>query len=544
MEKSSVSPIKILRSSWITGTGLLAVILFAAYFPVLQTGFVWDDDRNLTANPFFADFDSLVHIWLDVRSNPQYYPLLSTSFWIEHKLWGLNPLGYHINNVLLHGLNSIILWRILLFLGIPAAWMVSAVFALHPVHVESVAWITERKNVLSGVFYLLSLYTFLRFYFPGPTVFSNTRPIQNRSRFLYGISLFFFICALLSKTVTCTLPAVILLLFWWIENRIQLKIIWLTTPYFIFGLSFAYLTSWLEKVNTGAIGPEWDYSFWDRFIIAGRALWFYIGKLVWPFPIIFTYPRWNIDDSLWWQYLYPTSFLFFILILWALRNKVGRSPLTLILFFAGTIFPALGFFNIYFMRFSLVADHFQYLASISILLGIIVGMNRLTGKGWPVFALLLLFFLGQLTWKQIPVYKNHFTLWTDTVQKNPNAWMAHYNLANIFITKQKPEEAIAHYRETIRIKPDFPLAHFNLGNAMLAQKKIQEAILQFESTIRIKPDFVDAYNNLGVALLKEGSAEEAIKLFRQALDLKPDFADAQNNLKIARSISAGKQLKP
>ena len=364
--------------------------------------------------------------------------------------------------------------------------------------------------MLSGFFYLLSLFTFLRFYFPGQLVFPSENPIKNRSSVLYGVSLFFFVCALLSKTVTCTLPAVIFLLFWWKQNHIHLKIVQLMAPFFVIGLGFATLTRWLEKVNVGALGSEWDFSFWDRFLIAGQALWFYIGKLIWPFPIIFTYPRWNIDDSVWWQYLYPATFLLLILILWALRNKIGRGPLTAILFFSGSLFPALGFFNIYPMRFCFVADHFQYLASIGILLVIVGGITRLTKKGALASSILLLLFLGYLTWEQVPVYKNVFTLWSDTVQKNPNAWMAHYNLGNLFIAEQKTEEAIAQYREAIRIKPDF----------------------------------VDVYNNWGIALLKEGKNKEAITRFRKALELKPGYADAQNNLKIARRAAGGQRDTP
>ena len=281
-------------------------------------------------------------------------------------------------------------------------------------------------------------------------------------------------------------------------------------PFFVIGLGFATLTRWLEKVNVGALGSEWDFSFWDRFLIAGQALWFYIGKLIWPFPIIFTYPRWNIDDSVWWKYLYPATFLLLILILWALRNKIGRGPLTAILFFSGSLFPALGFFNIYPMRFSFVADHFQDLASIGILLVIVGGITRLTKKGALASSILLLLFLGYLTWEQVPVYKNVFTLWSDTVQKNPNAWMAHYNLGNLFIAEQKTEEAIAQYREAIRIKPDF----------------------------------VDVYNNWGIALLKEGKNKESITRFRKALELKPGYADAQNNLKIARRAAGGQRDTP
>jgi tetratricopeptide (TPR) repeat protein len=219
-------------------------------------------------------------------------------------------------------------------------------------------------------------------------------------------------------------------------------------------------------------------------------------------------------------------------VLWVLRKKIGRSPLTAVLLFAGSIFPALGFFNIYYMRFSLVADHFLYLASTGILLISVAGLAKLTGKKFPAFAIILILGLGHLTWKQIPIYKNNFALWSDTVQKNPNAWMAHYNLGNIFIAQQKHEEAISHYQQTIRIKPDFSLAPFNLGNALFAQKKTPEAIVQYQSAIRIKQDFVNAYNNLGVALFTEGKTEESIIQFRKAIKLQPDYVDARNNLEI------------
>jgi protein O-mannosyl-transferase len=534
MEKTPNSFSNTFNFSWVAGASLLTVLLFTAYFPVLQNGFIWDDDRYLTHNPYLIDFEGLKYLWLEVRSRPQYYPLVFTSFWIEFQLWGLNPQGYHIDNVLLHAINSFLLWRILLFLGVPTAWLISVIFALHPVHVESVAWITERKNVLSGFFYLLSLYTFLRLYISSPIDLSNIT--SQRPQIIYGLSLFFFVCALLSKTVTCTLPAVILLIFWWKQNRISSKIIQLMTPFFLIGFCFATLTSWMERVNVGAMGSEWNFSFWDRFLIAGRALWFYIGKLIWPSPIIFTYPRWNIDDSVWWQYLYPATFLFLIYVLWCFRKSIGRGPLTAILFFSGSLFPALGFFNIYPMRFSFVADHFQYLASIGIIILIVEGLYRIKGKGAIVSSILLIIFLGYSTWQQIPVYKNVSTLWRDTVQKNPNAWMAHYNLANIFITEQQTDKAMIHYRETIRIKPDFALAPYNLGNALLSQEKTKEAISQYEATIRIQPDYVDAYNNLGVALLTEGNTQEAIKEFQKALELKPDYSDARNNLQLALTI--------
>ena len=245
--------------------------------------------------------DGLKRLWFDLGAMPQYYPLANTTFWIEHYFWALDPLGYHVDNVLIHCINALLLWRILSFLGVKGSWLAAAIFAIHPIQVESVAWITERKNLLSGFFYFLSLYFFLHFYNPDKPLNFNEDQNGKRPWTIYGVSLFFFFCALLSKTSVCTLPAVILLIYWWKQNCIRKKIFLMMIPFFTLSAGFAILTIQLEKLNVGAIGPDWDFSFLDRFLIAGRVLWFYIGKLVWPNPIIFIYPRWIIDDSIWWQ---------------------------------------------------------------------------------------------------------------------------------------------------------------------------------------------------------------------------------------------------
>ena len=347
------------KTSWMARAVFLVILCSIVYIHFLQNSFIWDDDYYLTQNPHLKKVDGLKRIWFDLGATPQYYPLVFTSFWIEHKFWALDPLGYHLDNIIIHCINAVLLWRILYFLGVKGSWLAAAIFAIHPVQVESVAWITERKNLLSGFFSFLSLYFFLKFYNPDKPLNFNEDQNGERPWPIYGVSLFFFICALWSKTVASTLPAVILLIHWWKQNSIRKKIFLMMIPYFTLGFVFSIITIQLEKFKVGAIGPEWDFSFLDRLLIAGRALWFYIGKLVWPNPIIFTYPRWSIDDSIWWQYIYPVTFLFLIFLLWHWRKNIGRGPLTAILFFAGSLFPALGFFNVYPMRFSFVADHFQ-----------------------------------------------------------------------------------------------------------------------------------------------------------------------------------------
>jgi protein O-mannosyl-transferase len=531
MNQPSTTP----KTSWMAGAGLLVGICCVVYFPYLQNLFIWDDDKYLTENPYLTDLDGLKQLWFDLGAMPQYYPMVFTSFWIEHQIWALDPLGYHIDNVIIHCLNAIILWRVLSLLDIKGSWLVAAIFSIHPVQAESVAWITERKNLLSGFFYLLSLYFFLRFKNPTP----NTQDEHNekRSWTFYGFSLFLFVCALWSKTVACTLPAAILLIYWWKQNRLNISLILTMIPFFAIGLGFASLTVWLEKFNVGAIGQDWAFSFWDRFLIAGRALWFYIGKLVWPSPIIFTYPRWVIDDSVWWQYIYPLTFLLLIFILWAFRKNIGRGPLTAILFFAGSLFPALGFFSVYPMKYSFVADHFQYLPCIGIIalftsrVGKLLEERKFT-SGFILSTGLLIFF-GTLTWNQGPVYRNNFSLWKDTIKKNPAAWMAHNNFGNILAEEGKLKEAISHYRTAIKIKPNIALAHTNLGNTLVKAGMLQEAISQYKTAIKVEPGFFVAQNNLGDTLVKVGELEEAIHHYKSVIKIKPAFVQAQYSLGVA-----------
>ena len=524
------------KNPWIAGAGLVFMCC-AVFAPLLDNSFIWDDDYYLTENLLLNNIDGLKRIWFDLLATPQYYPLVFTSFWIEHKFWSLEPLGYHVDNVILHCINTVLLWRILAFLRVKGSWLAAAIFAIHPVQVESVAWITERKNLLSGFFSFLSLYFFLKFYNPDKPHNFNEDQNEERPWSIYGVSLFFFICALWSKTVASTLPAVILLIYWWKQNSIRKKIFLLMVPYFTLGIVFSIITIRLEKFRVGAIGPEWEFSFLDRFLIAGRALWFYIGKLVWPNPIIFTYPRWNIDDSILPQYIYPFTFLFLIFFLWHWREKIGKGPLTAILFFAGSLFPALGFFNVYPMRYSFVADHFQYLSCIGIIVIFSSGVDTITGnkKSLASFILLaaLLTTLGKLTWNQGPVYKNELSLWKDTVKKNPNAWIAHNNIGAILFAEGKNEEAISHYKMTIKLKPTHSKAYNNLGVALGAKGKTEEEIFHYKMAIKFKPDYAEAHYNLGVALGAEGKTEEEIFHYKMAIKLKPDFVLAHYNLGVA-----------
>jgi tetratricopeptide (TPR) repeat protein len=531
--------------SWLWA-GLLIAMTLLAYIPAMQGGFIWDDNYYVTNNPTLKTLDGLRKIWVELGATPQYYPLVFTSFWVQYQFWGLQPFAYHFVNVLLHALNAVLLWRILFRLRVPGAWLGAAIFALHPVHLESVAWITERKNVLSGLFYLSSLLIYLRF-----SLFDNrilsVSPLPGRNSFLRGISpsrigLYLlatglFICALLSKSVTCSMPAVVFLLLWWKRDEINWGDIQPLIPLFLLGILLAMNTVWMEKYHVGARGEEWSFSILERFLVAGRAFWFYAGKIVWPQTFSFIYPRWQIDSAVWWQYLFPLAAVTGLSLLWFLRRRIGKGPLTGMLIFGGTLLPALGFIDFYPMRFSFVADHFQYLASIGLIALCTAFIATAFLQAGPLInrfgsglCVAVLAIFGLTVWQDGHKYKDQETLWQDTLVKNPQCWMAHNNIGLVLEEQGRPQEAIRHYFAALRIRPDYEEAHYNLGIALEKQGRVAQAVAHYSEALRINPLLVPAHNNLGLALEKQGRITEAISQYSEALRIDPDSAEAHNNL--------------
>ncbi len=526
--------------------GLSAIILLtlAAYTPAFRAGFVWDDDDHVSENRCLRDLDGLKQIWFEIGATPQYYPLVFTSFWLEHHLWGQNPAGYHGINVLLHAVSAVLLWLVLRRLTVPGAWLAAAIFALHPVHVESVAWITERKNVLSGVFYLSSLLAYLRF-----CLGNSPRADVPLAWRYYVPAVLLFAGALLSKTVTCSLPVAILLLLWWKRERFGWREVLPLIPFFVLGAGMGLTTVWIEKHHIGAEGPDWSASFAERCLIAGRAFWFYVSKLLWPAGLTFIYPRWRIDSRLWWPYLYPAAVLAVIIVAWALRRRLGKGPLLAIAFFAVTLSPALGFFDVYPMRYSFVSDHFQYLASIgpiSLFVATLVTAFKVRRPTAPkprpssppslplvrpafLPAVLVLGVLATLTWRQTRVYRDPESLWTDTLRKNPSAWMAHDNLSVILITQGKLDEALSHIEESLRLKSNDAEAYSNRGSVHNERGAYDLAIKDCTRAIQLRPDLPMAYNNRGNAYRRMGAFDLAIQDYTQAIELKPDSALAYAN---------------
>ena len=499
---------------------VIVIVTLAAYAPTLRNGFIWDDDLYVTKNRTLRSLDGLRKIWFEIGSVPQYYPLVHTSFWIEYHLWGARPAGYHLVNVLLHACSAVLLGLVLSRLCIPGAWLAACVFALHPVHVESVAWVTERKNVLSGLLYLSALLSYLRF----------ARPLDRRPWRYYALALFLFLCALLSKTVTCSMPAAVLLLLWWKRGRLTRRNLAATIPFFVLGLVLGLATAWMEKHHVNAQGPPWELSIVERCLIAGRALWFYAGKLVWPHRLTFIYPRWHIDAGAWWQYVLPVTAIAVVVTLWLGRRQMGRGPVAAILFFAGTLTPALGFFDVYPMRFSFVADHFQYLASIGLIAlgaaGITACLQSAGSRVRYAAAGIVLAAFGVLVWHQCLAYRDAETVWRDTIAKNPGCPLAHYNLGVILLEREEHGEAAAHFAAVLEDQPEDLDGLNNLAFALVRDGRAEEAATWSRRALQLDPDNPHALCNLADALYRQGRTGEAIAHHRRALKLRPDLAAA------------------
>jgi protein O-mannosyl-transferase len=512
---------------------VLVAAIFVAYLPAMHAGFIWDDSSHVT-RPDLRSLHGLWRIWFELGATQQYYPLLHSAFWFEHRLFGDASIGYHVLNVLLHALAVCLLFLLMRRLKIPGAPLAAAIFALHPVHAESVAWISEQKNTLSAVFYMLAMLAYLRF-------------DEKRDTPSYGVASAFFVMALFTKTVTATLPAALLVILWWQRRRLSWRrdVVPLI-PWFALSAAGGLLTAWVERSFIGAEGAPFELTLLQRFLLAGRVVWFYLGKLIWPFDLMFIYPRWSVSSAIWWHYLFPVAAVLVVGAAWFIRRR-SRGPLVALLFFIGTLFPALGFVNVFPFIFSFVADHFQYLASLGVIVAIAAGVTRLLERlpreaQWSgrAFCIVLLIGLGSLAcWM---CHNNLGILLSDagkpwaamqqfeaTLRIKPDDAFAHNNLANIYFEVGQLSSAESHYEQALKSRPT-ALMHVNLGALMLSTGRLTEAIAHFEQAVKLKPQFVEARYRLGNALVLADRPSEAKEQYESILRIDPGHAQARSKL--------------
>lgn len=501
------------------------LLLLLAYGRVGSADFNWDDDAHITDNPVIVGPQGLKEIWTSAKAN--YFPLTMTSFWVQHALWGLAPGPYHWVTLLFHGLGALMLWHVLRQLAVPGAWLGAMLWALHPVQVESVAWICELKNTQSGFFYLVAIACFVHWL---------QRPAPLRFGGAYLLALMAALAAVLSKSSTVMLPVVLGLIGWWQGRRQWREALWLA-PFFALSLAASAWTIWEQKVNSMASGADWSHGLASRLMLAGKVPWFYLGKLVWPEPLVFIYPRWDVNA------LGPAHWLPLVAavvgawILWRRRDTPMRPVFVGAAYFGISLFPVLGLFDVFFFRYSFVGDHFQYLASMGplALLGAglaTLGRREKAVRFGPVAGpgALLLAACALLTWGQTRIYQTRETLWRDTVTLNPRAGIAQMNLGMELMGTGRPAEAIPHFQAALELKISEPLVRANWGSALIALGRAAEAVPQLDAAIRLMPGLADAHNSLGVAWGMLGDAPRAIAAYRKALEARPDYPVAWTNL--------------
>jgi len=519
-------------AAWL-GAVLLCAATFAAYYPSLDGKFILDDILLVSENPLLHASDGLYRIWFTTEPI-DYWPVFNSSFWLEWRLWEADPTGYHVANVALHAANALLIWIVLSRLAIPGGFVAALLFALHPVNVESVAWISQRKGLLAMFFSLLSVLGYLR---------SERRSGQGRAvsrDAWYWISLALFLLAMLSKGSVAVLPVMLLGVIWWQRPLVRRDFV-RTAPFFLVAITMIAVTMWFQArgVADDAAAP----SLIERLLGAGAVVWFYACKAIAPFRLAFIYPQWEIDPTnpAWWL---PGALALGVTA-WLWHHRDRQRPLLFAwLFFCVALAPVMGLTRATFMEFSLVADHYQYTALIAVV--------ALAGSGWSQWrrraprsadavAAAVVCLFGVLTWRQSALYADSITLYRASLELSPTAWMAHNNLAAELFDAGDAAGALQHAQAAVDLKPDYAEAHNNLGNALSRAGRIPDAIEHYRRTLDLRPNHIRAHNNLGSTLAYTGRIEEAIAHFERALQIKPDYAEARENLETARAIQRGQE---
>jgi protein O-mannosyl-transferase len=527
------------------GVVLIAAAVFLAYLPSISGGFIWDDHDLITNNNLIKASDGPYRIWCTIEPI-DYWPVTNTTFWIEWRLWGMHSTGYHVTNLILHIVESVLIWIVLRKLSMPGAFLAAMIFALHPVNVESVAWIAQRKNLMAMLFFLLSILWYLK----GIQGVSSRRPEgalrETASGFLhpssfiphpsgfYWLSLAAFTLAMLSKGSVAVLPILLLGIVWWLRPLTRWDLVW-SAPFFLVALVFTVVNMWFQTY--GMEEAIRSAGFAERLLGAGCAVWFYLYKAILPIDLSFVYAHWRIDTGnlLWWLPL--AAALVVTAVLWWYRKSWSRPLLFAWGFFCVVLVPVMGLTDVYFMRYALVADHYQHIAIIAVIAlasvlwsawdRLELGSMRWTATATAVAALGI---LALLTWQQSGQYRDEFTLYDDTLKKSPDCWMAHTNLGKALMDAGRLQDAMDHFRQALLIKSDHIVAYNDLGTVLVQMGRVQEAMECYRKALSFKPDYTSALSNLGNALNEAGRPEEAIEYCEKALRLEPRYQKAWFNL--------------
>src|SRR5881398_2977005 len=542
---------------------LVALVTFAAFLPALQNQFVnFDDDKNFLDNPYYRGLGSSQLRWMWTTHLGHYIPLTWMTLGLDYLLWGMNPFGYHLTSLLLHTANAAVFFfvvRRILTLALPSpserghALAVSAgfaalVFAIHPLRVESVAWVTERRDVLSGLFYLSAILVYLRACERGA-----------RGRGWYWLSVAVFGCALLSKSMVVNLPVVLLILDFYPLRRLGGAVGWWSAPArrvyvekipFVLLAAAASAVALMAQLSHNTMVSVVQLSALGRLAVSAYGLSFYLWKTVAPVNLS---PLYELPPTVNpWAPPFLLSYglvLAITAIVLAFRRRVPGLPAAWVAYIV-VLLPVLGIFQ---SGPQIAADRYTYLAGLgwAILGG--AGLlfcwriSRTSTTGTPTtlpiagVAICVVAGLGVLTWNQVHIWHDSERLWTYTVAIHPNSSLAQFSLGIVLSAQGKPTEAIEHFQKGLQLRPDEPSAHTKLGVALIQQGKLADAIEHFRQAVRIYPDDALAHTNWGSALIDLGKPSEAIEHYSKALRITPGLAEAQNGL--GQALAQEQRLK-
>jgi Tfp pilus assembly protein PilF len=491
------------------GAALVVLAVLAVYWPAIHGGFLFDDDTLVTRSAVAQAADGLRRIWFSTEA-VDYWPVTNTTFWVEWRLWGSDPTGYHVSNLLLHAAGAMVFWAVLRQLRVPCAFFASLLFALHPLNVSSVAWISQRKNALAMVFFLLAIWFWQ----------TLDLKVQGSVRLRYALSVLAFLVAMLSKGSVAILPGVLLLIIWWQNGAVTRRDLIRVTPFIVIAVALTLVNIGFQARATAVIR---DATLVERVLAAGGVIWFYLWKALVPVRLMFMYPP--ADFVRYGAPLAAAAAATFVL--WKYRARAwGRGTLVAWLFFVIALVPVLGFTDVYFMRYSPVADHYAYIAVLSVTALAGAALSRLPKPAAITTGAVILIACGSLTRMHARTFSGPETLYRATLAFNPSAWALHNNLGALLVDERRDVEAAAALREALRLRPNLLAAQRNLCLASSHLGQFDEAIAECSRALTADPGYVDAHFHLGRLFAMTGRAEDAERHYRELLRLRPGSATA------------------